>query len=56
MKRNSQLGYCQGFSFIVNYLYEREFKKEEVFWIFINIIENIMSGDYYLDMNQLQVD
>jgi hypothetical protein len=36
---------------MVNYLYERALEKQEVFWLFINIIENIMGTDYYLDMN-----
>ena len=51
VKRNNQLGYCQDFSFMVNYLYERGLKKQEVFWLFTNIIENIMNVDYYSNMN-----
>ena len=47
-RRNSTIGYSQGFNFIVGkLLYEVE-DEEKVFWIFTQIIETYLPGDFYL--------
>lgn len=56
VKRNSNVGYCQGFNYITNYLYERGFPEEEVFWMFTHLIENVVSPEYFITMNSLIVD
>jgi hypothetical protein len=49
-RRNSQIGYCQGFNFIVAKLLMIFEKEEDVFWIFVRIIENILPCEYYSEL------
>jgi len=56
-RRNISIGYCQGFNFIVGRLlkiFEKEvimlLIKEEAFWVFVQIIENILPLNYYCEM------
>ena len=47
--RNSTIGYCQGFNFIVGKLLIIIDNEEEVFWVFTNIIENYLPSDFYIN-------
>jgi len=53
--RNNQLGYCQGFNFIVGRLLQ-VMTEEEAFWTFTCIIETMMPIDYYANMQGALVD
>ena len=48
IKRNSTIGYSQGFNCIVGKLLFVVGDEEEVFWIFNQIIEHYLPGDFYL--------
>ena len=49
-RRNSKIGYCQGFNFIVAKLLMLFDKEQDVFWLFVQIIENILPCDYYSEL------
>jgi hypothetical protein len=53
--RNNQLGYCQGFNFMVGRLLQ-VMTEEEAFWTFTRIIECLMPLDYYANMLGALVD
>ena len=53
--RNPWVGYCQGFNAIVANLI-KFFTEEEAFWVFVQIIENILPIDYYINMLGTLVD
>lgn len=47
--RNVSINYCQGLNGIVAYLLQMtNFKEEESFYLFLNLMENILPHDYYL--------
>ena len=48
--RNTSVGYCQGMNFIVGRLLLIMDNEEQVFWIFIQIIEKILPLFYYSDL------
>ena len=48
--RNTSIGYCQGMNFIVGRLLLIMDNEEQVFWIFIQIIENILPLIFYSDL------
>ena len=48
VRRNSTIGYSQGFNCIVGKLLLVVEDEEEVFWIFTQIVENYLPGDFYL--------
>ena len=48
--RNTSIGYCQGMNFIVCRLLLIMDNEEQVFWIFIQIIEKILPIIYYSDL------
>ena len=48
--RNTTIGYCQGMNFIVGRLLLIMDNEEQVFWIFIQIIEKILPLIYYSDL------
>ena len=48
--RNTSVGYCQGMNFIVGRLLLIMDNEEQVFWIFIQIIEKILPLIYYSDL------
>ena len=48
VRRNATIGYSQGFNFIVGKLLYVVRDEEKVFWIFTQIIENYLPGDFYL--------
>lgn len=47
-RRNVDIGYCQGFNFIVGKILMLTEDEEETFWIFIQIIEKLLPCDYYI--------
>ena len=55
-KRNINVGYCQGFNFIVGYLLDIYSNDEEVFWLFTSIIDNIFPTDYYVALCGVMAD
>ena len=48
--RNTSIGYCQGMNFIVGRLLLIIDNEEQVFWIFVQIIEKILPLIYYSDL------
>ena len=54
--RNNTIGYCQGFNFIVAKLLYVINDEEEVFWVFTNIIENYLPGDFYINFFGIKND
>lgn len=55
LKRNPTIGYCQGMNFIVGNLL-KHLNEEESFWIFIQIVENMLPIDYYSHMLGILTD
>jgi hypothetical protein len=55
-RRNLSIGYVQGFNFIVGRLLKITHNEEDVFWLFAQIIENILPINYYSEMAGLMVD
>ena len=55
-RRNCSLGYCQGFNYIVGKLLKVVKDEEKVFWIFVQIIENILPINYYYDSMGIIID
>ena len=54
--RNTTVGYCQGMNFIVGRLLLIMDNEEQVFWIFIQIIEKILPLFYYSDLAGIIID
>ena len=46
--RNTSIGYCQGMNFIVGRLLLIIDNEEQVFWIFTQMIEAYLPGDFFL--------
>ena len=55
-RRESTIGYCQGFNFIVGKILKICENEEETFWIFIGLIEKILPINYYNDLSGLMTD
>jgi hypothetical protein len=55
-RRNCSLGYCQGFNYIVGKLLKVVKNEENAFWIFTQIIENILPINYYYDSVGIIID
>ena len=55
LKRNPTIGYCQGMNFIVGNLL-KHLNEEESFWVFIQIVENMLPIDYYSHMLGILTD
>lgn len=63
-RRNFTIGYCQGFNFIVgrllkiveNEVNSNKFLQEETFWMFVQIIEDILPLNYFNDLIGVMVD
>ena len=56
VRRNATIGYSQGFNFIVGKLLYVVGDEEKVFWIFTQIIENYLPGDFYLLFSGVRKD
>ena len=55
-RRNCSLGYCQGFNYIVGKILKVVKNEEDVFWIFTQIIENLLPINYYYDSIGIIID
>jgi len=55
-RRNCTLGYCQGFNYIVGKILKVISDEENVFWIFVQIIENILPINYYYNSVGIIID
>ena len=55
-RRNCTLGYCQGFNYIVGKILKVIKNEENAFWIFTQIIENILPINYYYDSVGIIID
>ena len=55
-RRNSKIGYVQGFNFIVGKILMIIKNEEKAFWIFVQIIESILQNEYYYDMFGMMID
>ena len=55
LKRNPTIGYCQGMNFIVGNLL-KHLNEEESFWVFVQIVENMLPIDYYSHMLGILTD
>ena len=56
IRRNSTIGYSQGFNFIVARLLMVVENEEKVFWIFTQIIEAYLPGDFFLLFSGVRKD
>ena len=56
VRRNATIGYSQGFNFIVGKLLYVVGDEEKVFWIFTQIIESYLPGDFYLLFSGVRKD
>ena len=55
-KRNHSIGYIQGFNFIVAKILKMLPDEEKAFWLFVQIIENILPIDFYSEMCGMMSD
>ena len=55
-RRNCTLGYCQGFNYMVGKILKVINNEENAFWIFTQIIENILPINYYYDSLGIIID
>ena len=55
-KRNLSIGYVQGFNFIVGRILKYISNEEKVFWLFTQVIEYILSIDFYSEMSGIMSD
>lgn len=46
-KRNPEIGYLQGFNFMVDYFLTQEFSTEETFWVLVFVIEDLLHKQFY---------
>ena len=54
--RNTSVGYCQGMNFLVARLLLIMEDEEKVFWLFVQIIENILSLINYQELASIIVE
>ncbi len=55
-KRNLSIGYVQGFNFIVGRMLKYISNEEKVFWLFTQVIEFILTIDFYSEMSGIMSD
>ena len=55
-KRNSSIGYIQGFNFIVDKILRFVDDEEKAFWIFVVMLEDILPINYYSEMAGVMID
>lgn len=55
-RRNVTIGYCQGFNFIVGRLLKTTKNELYSFWIFVQMIENMLPLCYYSDLAGVIID
>lgn len=49
-KHNFDIGYCQGFNFIVHFFFQFGLEEEEAFWALSKVLDQIMPPNYYVQM------
>lgn len=54
--RNTSVGYCQGMNFVVSRLLLIMRDEEQTFWLFLQIMENIVSLIYYADLQGIIIE
>ena len=54
--RNTSVGYCQGMNFVVSRLLLIMRDEEQTFWLFLQIMENIVSLIYYADLTGIIIE
>ena len=54
--RNSSVGYCQGMNFVVSRLLLIMEDEEQTFWLFLQIMEKILSLIYYADLTGIIIE
>ncbi len=55
-KRNVSIGYVQGFNFIVGRMLKYISNEEKVFWLFTQVIEYILTIDFFSEMSGIMTD
>ena len=55
-KRNLSIGYVQGFNFIVGRMLKYISNEEKVFWLFTQVIEYILTIDFFSEMSGIMTD
>lgn len=55
-RRNNSIGYTQGFNFIVGRILQIMEDEEKTFWIFVQIVEDILPVEYYSELSGVMVD
>jgi hypothetical protein len=55
-RRNISIGYCQGFNFIVGRLLKVFNNEEETFWVFTQILEDILPVNYFAELAGMIID
>ena len=55
-KRNINVGYCQGFNFIIGRFLKYYNDEEKAFWLFAQFIEDIVPCDYFMGLCGVMVD
>ena len=51
-----KIGYCQGFNFFAARLLLIFEDEENTFWVFTQVLENILPNDYFSELNGMMVD
>ena len=54
--RNTSVGYCQGMNFVVSRLLLIMRDEEQTFWLFLQIMESIVSLIYYADLQGIIIE
>ena len=55
-KRNPEIGYLQGFNFIVDFFWKKGFDQESSFWLLCHLAEELVLFEFYKDMTPLFAD
>lgn len=55
-KRNPEIGYLQGFNFMVDFLLDTGLTEEETFWVLVFLIEDLFHKQFYCSFFPLFAD
>jgi len=55
-RRSSSIGYCQGFNFLAARVLSIIDNEEKAFWVFVQLIENLLPINYYSEMAGVMID
>jgi hypothetical protein len=56
VKRNPEIGYLQGFNFMVEFFWTRGFDEESAFWMFCHLNENLVLINFFRNLTPLFAD